>query len=77
MSLACHYNFPYQYILVNVNWAVGMVVGVAVGIVWGVAVGVVVGVVVGVAVGRPEGVGVVWLAKIMTYIGDNNCSFPS
>ena len=60
MSLACHYNLPYQYILVNVNWAVGMVVGVA--------------------VGRPVGVGVVervWLAKIMTSIGDNNCSFPS
>ena len=49
MSLSYHYNLPYKYILVNVNWAVGMVVGVAVGIVWGVAVGMVVGVVVGVA----------------------------
>ena len=76
MSLACHYNFPYQYILVNVNWAVGMVVGVAVGVVVGVAKGLVVGV----AVGRPVGVGVVergWLAKIMTNIGDTNSSFPS
>ena len=53
-----------------------MVGGVAVGVVVGVAKGLVVGV----AVGRPVGVGVVervWLAKIMTYIGDNNSSFPS
>ena len=33
MSLSYHYNLPYKYILVNVNWAVGMVVGVAVGVV--------------------------------------------
>ena len=30
MSLSYHYNLPYKYILVNVNWAVGMVVGVVV-----------------------------------------------
>ena len=35
MSLSYHYNLPYKYILVNVNWAVGMVVGVAVGVVVG------------------------------------------
>ena len=44
MSLSYHYNLPYKYILVNVNWAVGMVVGVAVGVVVGVAKVVVVGV---------------------------------
>ena len=33
MSLSYHYNLPYKYILVNVNWAVGMVVGVVVGVV--------------------------------------------
>ena len=51
-----------------------MVVGMEVGVVVGVAKGLVV------AVGRPVGMGVierVWLAKIMTYIGDNNSSFPS
>ena len=43
-------------------------------------VGVAVGVVVSLVVGMTVGGGVVervWLAKIMTYIGDNNCSFPS
>ena len=33
MSLSYHYDLPYKYILVNVNWAVGMVVGVVVGVV--------------------------------------------
>ncbi len=40
MSLSYYYNLPYKYILVNVNWAVGMVVGVVVGVAKVVVVGV-------------------------------------